>query len=145
MRLVHAAWPSARSIRSCARTSPRDILANRRSDTAGTIVTTSNPSAHRANPNIISRRIDRCTDELAPDDHPRPSDSLNSGSTTVRPPGQASAQPLRRRSNQVVDGPITGTFARNEYGISAGAEVLAVGGVLAGSVIRDHGDVIGTG
>lgn len=113
---VYAAWPSAtRSIRSCARTSPGDILANRRSDNAGTIVRTSNPSAQRANPNIISRRIERCSDEFGPDDHPSPSDSPNSGSTTVSPCGHASAQPLRRRSNQVDEGPITGNHSISTY------------------------------
>lgn len=101
--------------RSCARTSPGNIRANCRSDTAGTVVATSNASFQRANPNMINLRIDRCTDEFAPDDQPSPSDSLNSGSTMVRPSGHAKAQTLTRRNNQVVDGPITGNQSISTY------------------------------
>ena len=75
---------------------------------AGTIVATSRASVQRASPNMINLRIDRCTDEPEPDDQPRPSDSLSSGSTTVRPSGHARVKPLRRRNSHVVEGPISG-------------------------------------
>ena len=59
-------------IRSWARTSPGDIPASWRLETIGTIMTTSKPSLHRASTNMISPRIGRRNDELAPHDQPRP-------------------------------------------------------------------------